>query len=126
MDLSIFLAQLYALGFLAIGLGMLFSPKYYQKAFDAMMKESGMVLFGGIFALLIGFLIVTRHNVWEGWPTIITIFGWIAVLKGVSLIVFPGLVMPMFTSWFKNKTFVRVVGVGTILIGAFLGYVSFF
>ena len=91
-----------------------------------MMKEAGMVLFGGIFALLIGFLIVTRHNVWEGWPTIITIFGWIAVLKGVSLIVFPGLAMPMFASWFKNKSFLRAIGVGTILIGAFFAYMSFF
>ncbi|MBU1018292.1 hypothetical protein KKA33_04675 [Patescibacteria group bacterium] len=126
MELSIFIAQLYALGFLALGLGMLFSPGYYQKSFQAMMKESGMILFGGLFALLFGFLIVTRHNVWEGWPMIVTIFGWIAVLKGVSLIIFPGISMPMFESWFKNKGFLRAIGVGTILLGAFLGYVSFF
>ncbi|MBN2096296.1 hypothetical protein JW752_02740 [Candidatus Peregrinibacteria bacterium] len=126
MELSIFIAQLYALGFLALGLGMLLSPGYYKKSFQAMMKEPGLVLLGGMLALLFGFLIVTRHNVWEGWPALITIFGWIAVLKGVSLIIFPGVSMPMFESWFKNKTFLQAIGVGTILFGAFLAYVSFF
>lgn len=126
MELSIFIAQLYAIAFLAIGLGMLFSAKYYLKAFDAMMKESGLVYLGGMLALIIGFLMVTRHNVWEGWPIIITIFGWIALLKGVMLIIFPGLAMPMFISWFKKKGFLRAIGVFTLLLGGFLGYVSFF
>ena len=126
MELSIFIAQLYAIAFVAIGLGMLFSSKYYLKAFDAMMKESGMIYFGGMMALIIGFLIVTRHNVWEGWPIIITLFGWIAVLKGVSLIVFPNITMPMFKSWFKSKSFLHIMGVCTLLVGGFLGYVSFF
>ena len=125
MELSIFIAQLYAIAFLAIGLGMLFNAKYYQKAFDAMMKESGLIYLGGMLTLIIGFLMVTRHNVWEGWPTIITVFGWIAVLKGVMLIVFPGFAMPMFASWFKNKGFLRIMGVCTLLIGGFLGYMSF-
>lgn len=125
MELSIFIAQLYAIALLAIGLGMLFNTKYYLKSFDAMMKESGMIYLGGVFALLIGFLMVTRHNVWEGWPTIITIFGWMALLKGVMLIVFPGLAMPVFKAWFKSKRVLRIIGVFALFIGGFLGYVSF-
>ncbi len=125
MELSIFIAQLYALAFLAIGLGILFNAKYYLKAYEGMMQESGLIYLGGVFALLIGFLIVTRHNVWEGWPTIITVFGWIALAKGVMLIVFPGFAMPMFTSWFKNKGFLRIMGVFALLLGGFLAYVSF-
>jgi len=125
MELSIFLAQLYAVALLAIGLGLLFSSKYYVKAYEAMMKEAGILYFGGVVALIVGFLIVTRHNVWQGWPTLITLFGWIALLKGVLLLVFPGFSVPMFKSWVASKSFIQIWGFVAIVLGLFLGYFAF-
>ncbi len=124
-DLSILLGQLYAIALLTIGLGILLNTKYYLKAYDTMMKETGMIMVGGIFALLVGFLIVTRHNVWSGWPTIITIFGWIAVLKGVLLLALPELSLSMFKKWFFTKSFLQFQGAAAIILGLVLGYFSF-
>jgi len=125
MQLSIFIAQLYAVAFLAIGLGLFITPKYYTKAYAEMMKDPSLFLVWGIIALLIGFLIVTRHNVWQGWPTIVTIFGWIALLKGFTLIVLPQHFPLWFKGWFKSVTLMRLAGVLAIVLGLILGYLSY-
>lgn len=126
MQLSIFIAQLYAVAFLAIGLGFFISPKYYTKAYANMMKDPSLFLVWGIFALLAGFLIVTRHNVWQGWPTVVTVFGWIALLKGFSLLVLPQHFPLWFKDWFKSAWLMRVWGAFAIVLGLILGYLSLY
>jgi len=125
MQLSIFIAQLYAVAFLAIGLGFLITPKYYVKAYTEIMNDPSMFMIWGIFALLIGFLIITRHNVWQGWPMIVTIFGWIGFLKGFSLIVLPQHFPIGFKGWFKSPVLMRLWGIIAIALGLILGYLSF-
>jgi hypothetical protein len=124
MQLSIFLAQLYAVAFMAVGLGFFIAPKYYVKAYAEIMKDSSLFLVWGIFALLAGFLIVTRHNVWQGWPILVTIFGWIALIKGFSLIVLPQYFPIGFKGWFKSAALMRLWGFLTIALGLILGYLS--
>jgi hypothetical protein len=126
MNLSVLIGQLYMVAFLGIGLGMLLSPAYYQKAYLAMMKDITLYFVWGVFALIVGFLIITRHNVWQGWPTLLTIFGWIGFLKGVSLLVIPGLLPKISNFWFKSKTFIRVWGGFAIFLGLLLGYFIYY
>jgi len=126
MQLSIFIAQLYAVAFLAIGLGFFIAPKYYAKAYTEMMKDPSLFLVWGIFALLAGFLIVTRHNVWHGGPILVTIFGWIALIKGFSLIVLPQHFPIGFKGWFKSAALMRLWGAFAIILALILGYFSFY
>ena len=40
--------------------------------------------------LIIGLLIVIEHNVWMGaWPVVVTLIGWIILLKGLMRLFFP-------------------------------------
>ena len=44
-------------------------------------------------AIIIGVLIIENHNYWEkSWIVIITLIGWMAVIKGIILIAFPTIV----------------------------------
>ena len=44
----------------------------------------------GLVALLIGLTIVNVHNFWiAGWPVIITLFGWLAIIGGIIRMAFP-------------------------------------
>ena len=87
MDTSIFIAKIFAIAYLAIGLGMFLSAGYYKKAFAEMMKSKTYIFGGGAFALVIGLLLVSYHNIWESsWVVIVTIIGWIALVKGVLLL----------------------------------------
>jgi len=90
MELSIFIAKIFAFVYLAIGLGMLINTKYYKKAIDDMLDNSGVMYLGGVMALVIGYLMVTYHNFWvKDWTVIITVIGWLAFIKGVLLLVLP-------------------------------------
>lgn len=123
MELSIFIAKIFAVAYLFIGLGMLMSPGHYKKMMDEIMKNASVLYLGGIMAVLAGFLIVNAHNVWEGWPTIITVFGWLALLKGFMLLAFPD----AFVSWGKlfKKMNMAGIGVFVLALGLLFGYFGF-
>lgn len=126
MELSILVAKLFGAVYAALGLGMLFNMGYYKKAFAEMMKNTTYILLGGIAALVIGMLIVMNHNIWEAsWVVIITIIGWLALVKGVLLLVIPKFVN-IFEGWFKNKSFLTVTGVGALILGLVLLYFGFY
>ena len=125
MELSILIAKMFAVVYLMVGLGMLFSPGYYQKAMAEMLKNPIVFYLGGILAVLAGFLIVTYHNIWESsWVVVITIFGWLALLKGFMFLTFPGHV----TFWqgmFKSKSQMPIWAIVVLALGLFFGYFGF-
>ncbi len=125
MNLSIFIAQIYAVVFIAVGLGLLFEPKYYHKVFDDIMKEPGVLYFGGMAALVVGFLIVTYHNIWQNWPMLVTMVGWVALIKGIALLVFPKYMVRWTKNWVANMHFLQIWGLITVMLGVVFGYCGF-
>ncbi|MBN2096297.1 hypothetical protein JW752_02745 [Candidatus Peregrinibacteria bacterium] len=125
MELSIFIAKLFAVVYLMVGLGMLLSPSYYQKAMADMLKNPIVFYLGGIMAALAGFLIVTYHNIWESsWVVVITIFGWLGLLKGFMFLVFPGHIA-FWQKMFKNKGHILIYSLVVLALGLFFGYYGF-
>ncbi len=54
-------------------------------------NSPALLFLTGILTLVFGFVLVVFHNVWVmGWPVIITVFGWIALFKGIWILAFPG------------------------------------
>lgn len=124
MDTSMFIAQLLAVVYLAVGLGLLLSGDYYKKAMAEMVKSHATMYLGGVMALLAGFLIVSFHNVWEGWPILVTLIGWLALVKGLVLLIFPEWMMDWSSKW-VNKNWAWYAWVPLVL-GALFGYFGFF
>ena len=109
-----------------MGLGFLINGKYFRKMIDEMMKCSACMFFGGIMALVVGFLMVTYHNVWVyEWRVIITILGWLGLIKGVMLFLVPKPFMKFSEKIMKMKN-LNVVAVGALIFGGILGYFGFF
>jgi hypothetical protein len=49
-----------------------------------------LIFLTGILTLLAGVAIVNVHNVWvPDWRVIVTVLGWLLVLRGIMLIIFP-------------------------------------
>lgn len=125
MDLPVFIAKLVGVVYIALGLGMLFNSTYYKKAMKEMMSNASFIMLAGMLSLVLGVVIVLAHNVWESsWVVIITILGWLALVKGVLLLVFPKGVS-MFDSVFNSKSMITIVGVGALIFGLVLGYFGF-
>jgi uncharacterized membrane protein HdeD (DUF308 family) len=127
MPLSIALAQILALFYVIVGLGMLFNTGYYRKMYEQAVKNPSMLLVSGMFALVAGIFLVLFHNFWVySWEVIITVIGWAALIKGILLLLIPGQMMDMSKKWFKKKYLVASSGGVAVLLGVLLGYYGFF
>jgi len=125
MELSILVAKLYAVIALLTGLGILANPSYYQKTFSELLESKTALFFAGVFAAIGGILLVTYHNIWvKDWTVIITIIGWIALVKGVALLVLPT-TFDFMKSYYKSTKYWRFQGTALIIFGLILGYFGF-
>lgn len=81
-----------SINFIAIGAAYLLRP---DVAMDTLARlESGAKAGRFTVALLaigMGSFIVAFHNIWSGIPTILTVYGWIALAKGVVFLLAPEL-----------------------------------
>jgi hypothetical protein len=90
MQLSKLIARMASVIYLSASLGAFFSSDYYRKIADDLFSNSALIYVTGFITLIIGFLIVTYHNRWaKSWMVLITILGWLAMVKGICLIAFP-------------------------------------
>lgn len=123
---ALLVAQLYGAVAVALGLGFLFNAKYYQKVVNDMMKDTTFMFMWSMIAIVIGLLIIMNHNIWEAnWAVLVTIIGWIGLVKGVWLMVLPKSVR-IFEGWFKNTAFFMAAGAGSLVLGLVLLYFGFY
>ena len=123
METSIFIAQLYGIICIVIGVSILRNQNHYRDMMNDMMRNSTILYFGGVMALTVGFLIIKFHNVWESnWTVLITIVGWAALIKGAALLIAPNCMNGMVRFWQQRMQF---AGLFTLGIGLVLGYFGF-
>jgi hypothetical protein len=125
-DAQIF--QLFGLIYVAAGLGgLLTKTGYIQTLLEEFSKSPALLYLSGMMAVVVGFLLVTFHNVWVlDWTVIITIFGWLALIKGLMLMALQGVYGKIFDSMSKRTTFLKGYSVFVLLLGIFflvLGFV---
>jgi uncharacterized protein YjeT (DUF2065 family) len=127
MELSIYLAQLLGVVFVVVGLGLLLRTSYYHKMYKNYVKNEALMVYGGLAALVLGLVIVLSHNVWvASWEVIITIFGWLAVVEGVLLLLLPAEMSKLVSKWFKGKGLIVFGGIFYLILGIVLGYAGWF
>lgn len=126
MEISIRLAQVFGIAYLAIGLGMLFDPKYYHKLYNDFMKNSALIYITALAITAVGYFIVVKHNVWiKSWEVLITIIGWGALIKGVLLLITPQGFLDIFKDWFKKPEAFTKYGIVVLIVGGILTYYGF-
>ena len=123
-DAQIF--QLFSLGYIAVGLGILLNPGFYKKLFEDFVENSFALYFGGIIALAIGYLILAFHNTWtRDWSVIITIVGWLALIKGILILIQPKIIVVLSKAMAKKESLLRIEAVVIILAGLALAFLGF-
>lgn len=88
-DAQIF--QLLGVVYFICGLGAFMNPKFYQQVLEGFASSPPLIYIKGFILLIAGFLLVSFHNTWlPNWPLLlVTIFGWVALIGGLYLLVFP-------------------------------------
>lgn len=121
MENSAVFAKIIGPYMIIVAAGVLFNLKTYQKFMQDFLKNSALIYLGGVIALIIGLLIVLFHNVWAAnWPVIITIFGWLGIVKGVWLLILPNTVGKLIEAYQKNIALLAVYLAMILALGIFL------
>ena len=127
METSIFIARIFGLCYLILGACFLFNRKAFQGVMEDFCKNRALVFFGGFFALVIGVLIILTHNTWvANWTVIITIIGWIGLVKGIWMIAFPDTVSTFVQAYQRNESLPIIHSIAALILGALLTFFGFF
>ena len=88
---TIFLGKLLGLYLIVVSVAMLASKRRTLETLDEMARNGPWMLFSGMAATVAGLAIVLTHNVWKGGALTlaVTLVGWVALLKGISLLLTP-------------------------------------
>ena len=118
MEASILIAKILGVIYASFALGMIINRKHYKKALPALLDSPSVMLFSGFFATAIGFLILHFQNTWTNdWTTVITLIGWIALIKGVFLFVFPN-THSFFKKAFAKNCIYNIITLALVVLAA--------
>ena len=111
--------------FFAMGVGMLTNPKFIKDIVKDFLGSTANVFLGGLACLAIGLPLVTFYNVWSmNSSVIITLVGWLALVKGLMLVMFPIYTTNMYRGIItkENKDY---IGWGVLVVGIILLYLGY-
>ena len=123
METSIFLAKLMGPLFVAMGLAVLLHPQRIRQMGQEFIESEALIYLSGVLTLPAGLAIVNTHNIWIfGWPVIITVFGWLMILAGLSRILLSGPIKAIGSKMIEQVGLFTIPGVLMALLGGFLSY----
>jgi len=126
MTASILLARLMGPVLLLIGVVGFFNPKLLKELGREIIAGRALLFLAGILTLVTGLAIVNLHNVWTGWPVIITLFGWIAIVSGIVRIAFQDLTRSLGEAMMASDTVLRIASALQVALGGFLAFQGYF
>jgi len=113
--------------YLAVSFGIIIDPGYYRKFLRSYCCELTAIFLSGMIAMFAGYLIITRHNIWQNTPAvIITILGWLAFLKGIFIIVVPQAFIRIVEIFLKTEKTVYLQAIVGLIIGMIFLLISCF
>jgi len=91
MELSLYLVRFEGLSLFLLSLGLLLNRKRFFAMLEDIAEDSFPVLIAGVSALGLGSASVVGYEHWSfGWTGLITLFGWVALIKGALILFVPG------------------------------------
>lgn len=127
MELSHFLAQLFGFTLMIFSAVLMLRPMIVTVAIRDLRPFSFSMLMAGFAGIVGGLSIILIHNIWEiSWRGLITLFGWSALIKGVTYVAFPDFLRFTATGMLNGKAKRNAALIVTFLVGAYLAYSGFY
>jgi hypothetical protein len=120
---SKFIARLIGPVFVVSGIAMLWNRGSYPDMVEEFLHSPALIYIAGFLALLGGLAIVNVHNSWHwGWPLIVTVIGWVAVVGGTFRMVAPQYVQTLGSAIFAHSAVVIVIAILSVALGGFVSF----
>jgi hypothetical protein len=126
MELSLFLAKIIGFIYIVVGLSVLLNAGFYKKFIPELVKNKVAMYLLGFIGMIVMFIWVLKHNIWQGswWVLLITLFGWIGLVKSVFILLMPKWfekLSLLFIKWFTVR---GVWGIFGLVLGLVFSYVG--
>lgn len=125
METSIFFARFIGFYLVIVLVALLLN---YSRFKDIALKTStpNRTFITGVCSLIFGLVVVLLHNVWEwDWRVLITLIGWLSLIKGVVRIYFTDWATKTITKFAENKVLMIAISIIFIIIGLILLYYGY-
>lgn len=123
-----FLCRLLGLYCLIIAVAMLAQRQTTVAIVTALLDDRPLMYVLGVCCLFAGLAIILLHNVWSGGPApiIVTVIGWLALLKGVALVALPpAQTAKLYLAQLRYQQLYLPYACVTLVLGAYLCYAGF-
>ncbi len=123
-DTQIF--QLIGIFYISVSAGMILNPRYYKDFLTSYCSEPAAIFLSGMVAIVAGYALVIHHNVWNlSTSVVITIFGWLVLLKGIFVLTMPGVFIRAVRKMSNIEKVISLQAPAGFLIGIIFMLLSF-
>lgn len=124
MELSLFLAKLLGVYLLIIAADMLFRKSELEKAVKDLASSKGLLLLSGSSSLFVGLAVILAHPVYaRSWEGLVTLLGYLLVVRGIMRFAFPSLVQKKVATMFHKRYW--IIFLTFLILGFYLTYMGF-
>jgi len=125
MTTTILLAQVLGIVFAVFGLSLLINKKGVLALMHESVHQIGLLWVMGFMVLTVGAIILVLNNTWDSTlGSLITLMGWLSILKGFVLLCFPDWSISLYKKW-SNSGMLNISALICFLLGLYFLYWGF-
>jgi uncharacterized membrane protein HdeD (DUF308 family) len=118
---TVFLASVIGWYLVIVSLLLFFKNEYVRAVASDVMAHREVFFLFAIMTLIIGLLLVMSHNTWVmGWPVIITLFGWLVLISGITRLFFPECASRLSRPFLNHPISMKITAIVLLLLGVYL------
>jgi hypothetical protein len=119
---SAFLGKLIGFYLAFFGIYILVQRQTALNTLTTLVHNTPLMLVCALLGMTAGLAIILSHNVWSGGglPIIVTVAGWLALIKGLILLLLPPAAQPTYFEAFRFGQFMYFYAIVLLVLGAYL------
>ena len=126
MQTSIFIAKLIGPILLVVGFAVVINEKTFRAIAKEVLGSPALIYLFGVIDLALGLVLVLVHNLWVAdWRVIITLIGWISIVRGVVRIAFAPNIKKTGAKLIRREGLFMGAAIVALILGAVLSFYGF-
>ena len=119
MDIALIVAKLLGTYLVVSGLFLLIRGKTIPHLLKDFFGHPAIVYLTGLILVALATLLIVENNVWNGsWYSVIAVFGWLILLKGLGYIFFPEVLQRMARQRLHGS--LSLFGLVAVVVGVYI------
>ena len=123
---SVLLAKIIGPVFMVVALGLVLNRDHYAAMINDFIASPALTYISSLIALVLGIVLVRLHNIWVfDWPVVMTILIWLSLLKGITGLIAPQLLLGVSRKFAGNPLAFLMAGIVYFVTGLLLTYIGY-